>query len=200
MKKKLKYIIIGIIVIAGAYFYSHIAKTHMIYDREVDTSDYKNTGVILEGNVEQQFKSKEETLDGVRVKCQVVGRPQQETIEYTLTDIEQQSILATGEAKVQDLKNSKFYEFKFDEITGCKDKEYLFTLNIKNGSAEEGIAFYYEGVIEEHTSLAVNGEQKEGTLILKTVTHRFDLETFAVILFFALYIVVFMKFLYRLFK
>ena len=37
-------------------------------------------------------------------------------------------------------------------------------------------------------------------MILKAVTERFDLETFIVLLVFILYVAVFIKFLYRLFK
>lgn len=63
-----------------------------------------------------------------------------------------------------------------------------------------GVGFFYQPVTEKNTELIISDNHTEGTLILKTITNRFDFETFAVLLIFVLYIVVFMKFLYRLFK
>ena len=42
--------------------------------------------------------------------------------------------------------------------------------------------------------------EAEGTLIMKTITNRFDVETFCVFLLLVLYIVGFIKFLYKLFS
>ena len=61
-----------------------------------------------------------------------------------------------------------------------------------------GVGFSYEPKTEKGTELLINGNN--GTLIAKTVTNRFDMETFCVVLLFVLYIVFFVKFLYRLFK
>ena len=46
----------------------------------------------------------------------------------------------------------------------------------------------------------LNKEKIEGTLILKTVTDRFDVETFVVVLLFGAYIAFFFNFLYKMFK
>ena len=48
--------------------------------------------------------------------------------------------------------------------------------------------------------MEINNEAVVGTLVMKTVTNRFDIETFCVLLIFIVYIVVFLKFLYKLFK
>ena len=53
---------------------------------------------------------------------------------------------------------------------------------------------------ETDTELKISEQIQEGTLILKTVTKRFDIETFVILLIFVLYIIVFLKFLYKLFK
>ena len=63
-----------------------------------------------------------------------------------------------------------------------------------------GVGFSYEPKTEKGTELLINGNNVDGTLIAKTVTNRFDMETFCVVLLFVLYIVFFVKFLYRLFK
>ena len=63
------------------------------------------------------------------------------------------------------------------------------------------MGFAYEKAKEEDTALRVAGEEVEdGTLIMKTVTHRFDFETFFVFLAFSFYVIIFMGFLYKIFK
>ena len=49
------------------------AKPNNIYDKTVDNSKYLGTG-ITQGTVEQSFVCTEDTLDGVKVKTQIVGR------------------------------------------------------------------------------------------------------------------------------
>ena len=65
---------------------------------------------------------------------------------------------------------------------------------------KDSIALYTEKTSEEGTNLKINSEESEGTLILKTVTYRFDIETFYVFLLLVLYICVFFQFLNWLFS
>lgn len=200
MKKKLKYIIIMAAVLVAAYIYAHIAKANVIYDREEETSDYKSTEAVFDGTISQQFNCVEKTLDGVAVKSKVIGNPEDAMVVYTLTEVSSGEIVAEGEVTAAKIKNSKFYKFSFDQVTECKDQDYIFEVRVDGATEEDTVAFYYETKQEENTNLSINGENKEGTLILKTITNRFDLETFIVILFFVFYVVIFIKFLYKLFK
>ena len=104
--------------------------------------------------------------------------------------------------KLKDIKNSKFNVFKFDRISECKGKTYTLYVENPDGDVEKtlGVGFSYEPKTEKGTELLINGNNVDGTLIAKTVTNRFDMETFCVVLLFVLYIVFFVKFLYRLFK
>lgn len=88
MKKKIQVIIAGIIIVAGSFLYAHIGKNNYIYDRAVDTSEYITTGSFLNETVQERFKSNEDTLDGVRVKCRITGTPSDTVIKYSLTDAE----------------------------------------------------------------------------------------------------------------
>ena len=146
-----------------AFAYGHIAKLNNIYDKTVDNSKYLGTGVT-EGPVEQSFICTEDTLDGVKVKTQIVGDVHGINVKYSLVDVEADKVVGEGNVDATTIKASKFYNYSFD------------------------------------TELIISDNHTEGTLILKTITNRFDFETFAVLLIFVLYIVVFMKFLYRLFK
>ena len=184
-----------------SFLYAHIAKTHILYDNRVDTSKYMGTGV-LSGKIEQKFVSEEDYLDGITIKCSIQGTPADSTVKISLKDDETGKIVAKSELKLKDIKNSKFNVFKFDRISECKGKTYTLYVENPDGDVEKtlGVGFSYEPKTEKGTELLINGNNVDGTLIAKTVTNRFDMETFCVVLLFVLYIVFFVKFLYRLFK
>nr|WP_296009057.1 hypothetical protein [uncultured Blautia sp.] len=202
MKKKLKKLMGVIILVAAAFLYAHIAKVHNIYNTEIDPSEYGNTGILTDLGVKQEFVCAEEHLDGIRIKSTVTESAEQILLSYSLKNLSTGEVAASGEAEGKEVKNSKFFEIPFERIENCKDKRFELTVvsNVPMGTAM-GIGFAYEKNREEYTSLEVAGEEVEdGTLILKTVTNRFDFETFCVFLVFALYVILFMRFLYRLFK
>ena len=49
-------------------------------------------------------------------------------------------------------------------------------------------------------ALIYAGQTIEGVGVIRSLTHRFDLETFIVTLCFAAYIILFMRWLYKLFE
>ena len=94
-----------------------------------------------------------------------------------------------------------FTKLFFDEkVTGCKDKSYTFEIWEENALAGQGVGFCYEQKVEEGTKLVIAGKEKNGTLITKTITKRFDMETFIVLISFILFISAFLRVLYKLFK
>lgn len=202
MKKKLKKLMGVILLVIVAFLYAHIAKVHNIYNTEIDPSEYGNTGILTELGVKQEFVCAEENLDGIRIKSTVTESAEQMLLDYSLKNLSTGEVVASGQAEGKEVKNSKFFEIPFERIQNCKDARFELTVvsNVPMGTAF-GVGFAYEKVREENTALQVAGQDvEEGTLILKTVTNRFDFETFCVFLVFALYVILFMSFLYRLFK
>ena len=201
MKKIVKNIAgIGILIIV-AFFYAHIAKVHNIYDKNVDASEYGNTGIVTNLGIQQEFVCTEEHLDGVRIKSTVIESADDVTLKYTLKNLSTGETVATGQTEGKNVKNSKFLELPFEKVENCKDTSFELSVysNVPIGTAT-GVGFAYEKT-KEDTALRVAGEEVEnGTLIMKTVTHRFDFETFFVFLAFALYVIIFMGFLYKIFK
>lgn len=199
--KKIKTIIGIVVVIVIAFLYAHIGKVNPLYDKTLDNSEYIGTGVFEE-KIEQTFISSEETLDGITVKCQLQGDAAGTSIMLTLIDEETDEIVAESELKAEDIENSKFNQFSFETVQGCKGKTYRVVFESVNEDVENtrGIGLLYEPKTEENTSLQINGVDTDGTMIIKTVTERFDLETFCVFLIFIIYIVFFLKFLYKLFR
>lgn len=200
IKKTIKRAILIIIVLACAFLYAHVDKIRYFYDRSIESNDYIGTGILVNQEITQNFVSEEETLDGVQVKCTVSGVAENVEIYYTLTDLEENNIVAEGSVSGADVKNSKFTKFKFPQLTNCKGKKYSITFKETGSDELNGIAFYTVQDTREDMELTVRGNATQGTLVARTLTHRFDWETFAVVLIFVAYITLFMKLLYKLFK
>lgn len=198
--KKLKKVIGIIIVLVLAFVYAHIAKPNNIYDKKVDNSEYLSTGVVCEGSIEQKFVCVEDSLDGVKAKVQVIGDVRDVRVKYSLIDNQLGQSVATGEVSAAEIKPSKFFEFTFDTVKDTRGKEYTIIFENENADENRGIGIFFQPLTQKGTELTISENRTEGTLILKTITDRFDFETFAVLLVFVVYTIVFMKFLYRLFK
>lgn len=200
MKKRIQQLFCGIVVILGIFCYAHIAKEHCIYDRAIDASAYKATTFYAGEIITQRFFSSENTLDGITIKSRITGDVKDIKVKYALRDVQTKKDVAKGQVSGANFKDSKFFEFSFDTIQNCKNKEYEFVLEEIGNSSENYIDFCYIDKQENDTELTMGKENVQGTLVMKTITNRFDVETFCVLLLFVIYIIVFVKFLYRLFK
>lgn len=191
--KKIKKMEAVIILILIAFIYGHIHKTHAIYDRTVENDQY----IMLDGSqsqITQEFICEEDSLDGIQVKCQNLQEDPEAEIRVYLQDCENGGIVAKSVKKAGEIKTGKFNEFSFDTVSRCRGKAYKVVFE------KDFLALYAEKTSEEGTNLKINSEESEGTLILKTVTYRFDIETFCVFLLLVLYICVFFQFLNWLFS
>lgn len=200
MNKKIKYIILSIIVLACCYLYAHVDKTHDIYNSEIDSSMY--IAAVLNNNqsVSQAFVCPEEHLDGVTVKVSVNSALPDRKLVYTVCDTKGQE-LAVGEMPFQKIKSGRINKIMFeDSIQNSKLKEYVITFRPSGLKDGENVGIYYTPENENNSGLLVEQEETEGTMVLRTITHRFDIETFIVVLGFVIYFVLFFRILYKLFS
>lgn len=191
--KKIKKMAAVIILILIAFIYGHIHKTHAIYDRTVENDQY----IMLDGSqsqITQEFICEEDSLDGIQVKCQNLQEDPEAEIRVYLQDCENGGIVAKSVKKAGEIKTGKFNEFSIDTVSRCRGKAYKVVFE------KDFLALYAEKTSEEGTNLKINSEESEGTLILKTVTYRFDIETFCVFMLLVSYICVFFQFLNWLFS
>ena len=194
-------VLISVIMLIGAYVYAHIDKMQMLYDESLDTSTYIATGNVGLGIVEQTFLCKEKSLDGMNVKCQLFGDVTNVILKYQLFEEETDVAVAKGELAAAEIKNGQFNKLVFGEkVINTKGKKYTFQMQGVNVSEQQGVGFCYENKVEEGAKLSVAEEEIRGTLIAKTVTKRFDMETFVVVVSFIVFIWAFFKVLYKLFK
>ena len=181
MKSKIKGIIIVLVIIIATRYYSVIDKNQPIYNLGYDTSEYSIDGMSFKMN-ENAGSFRDSILIG-----------------YELWDVSEDKCLIKGDTDIKKLKSGRFFNIKFDRISGCKDKEYLFRIIVKACEGQSGVNVYYTQGVEDATELTYDDNGVDGTWVVRTITHRFDLETFIVTFCFILYIILFMKALYRLF-
>lgn len=111
MKKKIQIIVGIVIIVIASFLYAHISKTHCIYDREIDTSDYKDVPLLDGITVSQSFKVTENTLDGVRIKCRVNGNPENVNVEYVLKEVDSGEEPCQWNCKWSGNKKQQVYRF-----------------------------------------------------------------------------------------
>lgn len=199
MKKRLSWIIFAVILIAFTCVYAIVDKNNAIYDRAVDTSKYIALGLEQGETVSQSFTSKEDKLDGINIKVSVSGQANEKKISYVLKDDTGKTV-ASGDASLEKTKAGRFFSLKFDELTGCKGKRYTFELTVEQCEKDTQVIVYAVPGASKDSLLVVKGEKADGVMVLRTITHRFDIETFVVTAIFILYVILFIRWLSKVFK
>lgn len=199
MKKKLGWIILAVVLIAFTGVYAIVDKNNEIYDRAVDTSKYVALGLEQGETVSQSFTSKEDKLDGINIKMSVSGQANEKKISYVLKDDTGKTV-ASGDASLEKIKAGKFFSLKFDELTGCKGKRYTFELTVEQCEKDTQVIVYAVPGVSKDSLFVVKGEKADGVMVLRTITHRFDIETFVVTAIFILYVILFIRWLGKVFK
>ena len=199
MKKKLSMIVFVAVLIAFTCMYAIVDKNNAIYDRAVDTSQYVALGLEQGEMVSQSFVSTEDKLDGINIKMSVSGQANDKKISYVLKDDTGKTV-TLGDASLEKIKAGRFFSLKFDELTGCKGKRYTIELTVEQCEKDTQVIVYAVPGASKDSLLVVKGEKADGVMVLRTVTHRFDVETFIVTALFILYVIVFIRWLSKVFK
>ena len=200
VKKSIYMIIIGVIVLGFSYIYAHIDKNNYIYNRNTDTGLFYGTGVLKDDEeIKQTFISNEEKIDGINLKVSLVGNVENVVLHYALVDVQTEEGVE-GTIPANQLENNKFNQLSIPQITEAKGKCYALILSTENADEQNGVGFYVVPEKQDNQQLTVMGDETEGTLSVRTVSHRFDMETFVVLLGILLFVGVFMKGLYKSFR
>ena len=129
----------------------------------------------------------------------VSGQANDKKISYVLKD-DTGKTLTLGDASLEKIKAGRFFSLKFDELTGCKGKRYTFELTVEQCEKDTQVIVYAVPGASKDSLLVVKGEKADGVMVLRTVTHRFDVETFIVTALFILYVIFFIRWLSKVFK
>lgn len=199
MKKKVGWIIFALILVAFTGFYAVVDKNNGIYDREIDSSNYISVELKEGEKLSQSFVSKEDVLDGISVKMSVTGETEKKTVSYVLANSNGDTV-ASGKESLENLNLGKYFVLRFDKIEGCKNQEFTLQYSVSECDENGSVIVYVVPGTQEGTELVVKEESMEGALALRTITHRFDLETFIVTAIFLVYVILFVKWLGKVFK
>lgn len=203
MKKKIVWLIFILVALGATFLYSYIDQAKPVYNQDIAVEEYIPCEELVDDyTISQEFVAEQETIKAVTIKCKTFSDKiiPSADINYTIADKDTGDIVGTGEVNASEIKNSKFYEFEFNKLTSCYGKTYVFGLSSQNAKQGESISVYKTAERNEDTQLKVNGENVEGTLVLRTISHIFSWETFLVVICFIIYIYLFIKILYKFFR
>lgn len=199
MKKKLSVIILIVGILSFAFAYAHIDKNTYLYDRNTDSTELIGTGILKEKEeVRQSFICREDSIEGINLKVTVIGNPEDVELMYSLVDAESNDVLCEEVVQGTEIKNNKFNKLKFPVLKETRGRRYILSVSESGNSSEAGISIYVSPE-DGQEQLTIRGEKAQGVLAVRILTHRFDLETFIVLLGIALFIAGFLSVLYKLF-
>lgn len=201
MKSKIKFLILALVIVGLSVAYSFVDKTVSIYDTKVDTSDFQSISMEIGKELSQTFICTENNLDGISLKISAdnVSDNTQVLIGYSLIDNDSKEIVSEGRVTLEELQSGSFFKIRFDRISECAEKEYVLTMSLLECPSGNIRLFYAPGNAGS-MELDYDGEHIDGVEVMRTLTHRFDVETFVVTICFAVYIILFMRWLYKLFE
>ena len=200
MRKKIISCLIICVVIVLSYFYAHIDKNSYIYNRNSDTALFYGTGILLNNEeITQTFIAEENVIDGFNIKIATAGNVEKVVLSYSVID-EMSEVVAQAELPANALESNKFNRLEIPTIENTEGKQYTLVLSTENADEQNGVGFYIEPGRRENQQLTIKNNDTDGTLVVRSISHRFDMETFVVLLGIILFVVVFMKVLYKFFK
>lgn len=200
MRKKIISCLIICVVIVLSYFYAHIDKNSYIYNRNSDTALFYGTGILLNNEeITQTFIAEENVIDGFHIKIATAGNVEKVVLSYSVID-EMSEVVAQAKVPVNALESNKFNRLEIPTIENTEGKQYTLVLSTENADEQNGVGFYIEPGRRENQQLTIKNNDTDGTLVARIISHRFDMETFVVLLGIILFVVMFMKVLYKFFK
>lgn len=200
-KKTIIYtILLSVLIIGVSYIYAHIDKNTYIYERNADTGTYFGTGILAHGEeVSQQFVARENSIDGINIKVSLAGNVADVVMHYAIIDQETGETYAASVDAV-DLENNKFNQLPVERIEGTRGKTYTLVLYTENSDELNGVSFYGVQSAGEDQQFIIKENAVEGNLVTRIISHKFDVETFIVFMAIVVFIITFMKVLYKSFK
>ena len=132
------------------------------------------------------------------MQCTTMGDVSRLRLDYTLSDTAGRK-LGEGSLSGEDIKSGKFNRLMIEPVDGIKGIRLVFSLTVKDLAPDSQLILQTTPQVEG-VSLKAQGRQiTDASLVLRTLTHRFNMVTFVVTLLFIAFIIAFMKFLFRLF-
>ena len=200
MKKRIISCFVICVAVVLLYLYAYIDQNIYIYNRNTDTASFYGTGLLMKDEeITQSFIAEENTIDGINVKISIIGNVENIVLHYSVLN-EVSEEVATAQIDAKNLENNKFNQLKLPTIVDTAGKEYTLVLSVENADERNGVGFFIEPGTKEKQQLSIKDNETDGTLVVRIIAHRFDVETFVVLLGIIVFVGAFMKILYKIFK
>ena len=132
------------------------------------------------------------------------------TYNWSVTEADSGKEVGTGVIDESSTENKEFVSSSAQKRGNIKvsfpiqkeseGKEYILTIQGENVQEDETMAVYMTEKGKSESTMKLNGENLEKASVIKLNYKRFNVETFIVFLAIVVYLVVFIKFMYKLFR
>ncbi|MDD3137461.1 MAG: hypothetical protein PHX08_00600 [Lachnospiraceae bacterium] len=198
--KVLKKIILIVAVIAIGILYAYGSWSKPIYDSSIGSSSYIMTEQLEKAmSAEQEFICPNNGLDTIVLKIAMQNSSSIGDYSWKLEDSVTDKIVGQGKIELKNIDKKGITNFKFNKIDNSKDKIYKLTITANNVE-KDSIALFMTTKGEYAKALSVNDKSIDQSTIVKMKMTRFNTETFIVFLGLVVYVVLFIRFMYRLFR
>ncbi len=209
--KKIKGIGLILFVVILAVIYSYGNWPRAIYDTSIGSSTYETTETLNnKSSVEQKFRCEDEGFSGVTIKLTKQGNNAIGDYQWVIEDVKSEKVIGKGVINEKSTENADFessniqkqgiVELDFPRVENSKGREYALKINALEVEDNHAIAIFITEKGEGESSLIVNGQEIEKASVIKLEYRRFNVETFVVFLAIVAYLLLFVKFMYKLFR
>lgn len=198
MKKIVKTIMVILLMIGIGAVHAYGQWKQPIYNMTVDAAAYQNVGEISNGTeIEQEFTVNYNGMNGLLIRVSTWGRSSDKQISYELTEIKSGSRVAEGTLKISEFVDNEYKEISFSEVKNSKGKQYCLKIKDEGINTGEGISIFTTEKEKSAKTLKINGTEQNQALVLKVQAKEFNIEDFVVLIGLQLYVIGFVKLLYR---
>ena len=209
--KIFKKVLFGLLIIIVASVYSYGIWPRAIYNTDIGANSYEITDSLSNNAIlEQRFVCEDNGMCGLSIKLTKQMNQRIGNYEWEITEEESSERIGKGSINESSTENRDFeskssqkkgnIELKFAKQDDSKDKAYILTIKASNVDDAVSAAVYITEKDKAGTELAVNGKDIDRASVIKINYQRFNVETFIVFLGIVVYLVLFVRFMYKLFK
>ena len=210
-KRNLKIIILTVLMVLIGAIYSYGIWPRAIYNTDIGANSYENTGKLTSDIVlTQMFTCTDKGLCGFSIKLTKLDNQQIGTYSWSIQEAETGKEIGKGKINEASTENSEFVSssaqkrgnvrVEFPVQADSAGKKYVLIIQGKKVQDNETMAVYVTEKGKNDSTLELNGTKLERASVIKLQYKRFNVETFIVFLVIILYLAVFVKFMYKLFK
>ena len=212
MMKAIKKVLIVILIIVAGVAYSYGTWPRAIFNTNIGSLSYEKTDFLTTGSiVEQNFVCASKGFSGFTIKLLKQDGQQLGDYDWSVQEVESGDVIAEGTIGEKDTQTRLFQssmpqkqgmiQVEIPRQENSKGKEYKLTLKATEMQDTESAAVYMTEKGNVSSELKVNGEVvADRASIVKADCKRFNVETFIVFWGIGVYLWVFIKFMYKLFK